>query len=258
MLGLVLMALFGAGLLVSSAEAETRTIEEVKGKAKSLALLNRFMQSPPGLFCGAELATLDVEVDDRGAVSAEVKTKTPVQKNRVKKLARTLPKNHAVAAMHCQGSGEDQIATGITVTHLAIKEADAWHASIIMTGESLPPKKPGKSDAPTDAEIEAALVEAARQINQGVPMVVDKNLRLDRVVGGNKTLQYRYTLIDHEASAVNTEEFRRGMQAILVEEICADEEMAFLFANGVKYSYRYQGKDEKEIATITVRVSDCK
>lgn len=256
-LGLLLMTLFGVGAWVSAAEAETRIIEQVEGKGASLELLKKAMKKPAGRFCGGQLAVLDVRVDARGAVTTEIRSQSAVEASQIMKLARTLPSDRSVIALYCRGSGDQQVSTGTTVTHLVFKQAHSWTGSTIATGESLPPSTSAEADTPTDAEIEKALVEAARQINENVPMIVDKNLRLDRVDGGNRTLLYRYTLFHHNASAVNAEEFRRGMQAILVGEICTDEEMAVLLVHGVAYSYRYQSKDGKHIVTISVRSSDC-
>lgn len=256
--GPLLVAILAVAQLASTAKAENRTVEEVQGEEASLTFMAEAMKHPAGRFCGARLAVLELKTDAQGAVTVEVASKTPVEENQVMTLARTLPSDHSVIVLYCKGSKKNQIVTGTTVTHVRIKGKHSWGANTIKNGESIANKKPPKADPPSDAEIEDALAESARRLNRNLPMMVDKNLRLDRLVGGNKTLQYHYTLVDHDASAVDTAEFRRGMRARLVSEVCEDEEMGFLLENGVQYLYRYQGKDQREIATISIRASDCK
>ena len=256
--GPLLVAILAVAQLASTAKAENRTVEEVQGKQTSLALMMRAMKHPAGRFCGARLAVLELKTDALGALTVQVASKTPVKENQVMKLARTLPSGHSVMVVYCTGSEKNQIVTGTTVTHVRIEGKHSWGANTIKNGESIAKKKPPKADPPTDAEIEEALVESARRLNRSLPMMVDKHLRLDRLVGGNKTLQYHYTLVDHDADAVDAAEFRHGMRARLVNEVCEDEEMGFLLENGVRYRYRYQGKDQQEIATISIRASDCK
>jgi hypothetical protein len=104
---------------------------------------------------------------------------------------------------------------------------------------------------------EDRVLESAQSLAAAKPSGADKGLGLDSTVGANKVLLYNYTLVDHKASAVNADEFRRVMTARIIPGVCEDKEMQFLLQNGVRYRYRYHGKGGGEIATITAGSSDC-
>lgn len=243
--------------VVSSARAETKIMKEAEGKQASLALLEAEMKSAAGRFCGAKRSKLVVRVDDQGAVTTTTERKWHIKEEILLETARALGANQSVTVLYCLGSGDDLVATGTTVSHVVWNDKSGWTASVVRSGKSLTAKR-SDFDKLTDAEVAQVLAEASREINKAVPMVVDKGLRLDGTVGANKVLLYNYTLVDHEASAVNTNEFRDGMRARLVPGVCKDEAMQFLLQNGVRYRYRYRGKDGKEVATITVGSADCK
>ena len=54
------------------------------------------------------------------------------------------------------------------------------------------------------ADFDQALMATASQINKGLPMMVDKETRLDTTMPGpDKTIIYRYTLINMSAADVS-------------------------------------------------------
>jgi len=243
--------------VASPARAETKIMREAEGKEASLALLEVEMKYAAGRFCGAKRSKLVVRVDAQGGVTTTTKGKRDIPEERVLEVARSLGANQSVTVLYCLGSSDDLVATGTTVSHVVWKDKRGWTASVVRSGKPLA-AKPSDTDKLTDGEVAQVLAEAAREINKLVPMVVDKGLRLDGTVGAKKVLLYNYTLVDHKASTVNVDEFRRGMRAKLVPGVCGDEAMQFLLKNGVRYRYRYRGKDGREIATITVGSADCK
>jgi hypothetical protein len=251
-LGVVAVASSG-----SAVRADAGIVREVEGKEASIAFLKLAMDKPVGEFCGAKQSKLIVDVDGAGGVTTRSKDMRDVPKSRVLTVAKSLPGNQSVVVLYCVGSGDNLVATGTAVSHVVWKNKSAWTASVIERGVSLPAPEPAHIDKASDTEVEQALAKAARQINKSVPMVVEKGLRLDKAVGANKQLLYSYTLTDHDASAVKADEFRRGMRARLVSGVCEDEAMQVLLENGVRYTYRYHGKDGKEIATISVASRDC-
>lgn len=251
---IALVTLFAAG----PGRAETKLMQETEGKEASLALLKQQMKDSAGKFCGAKRSKLVVRVDDLGGIATTTKGRRDIEEERVLETAQSLGSNQSVTVLYCEGRGDDLVATGTTVTHVVWEKKSGWTASVVRSGKSLAAAKQSDADKLSDAEVAKVLAEASREINKSLPMIVDKGLRLDSSVGANKVLLYSYTLVDHKASAVNADEFRRGMTAKIIPSVCEDEEMQFLLKNGVRYRYRYHGEDGTEIATITMGSSDCK
>lgn len=254
----MLIGVVGLASIETAARAETKLVKEVEGKEASLALLKAQMKHPAGRFCGAKRSKLVVRVDEKGGATTATKEQGDVAEERVLEVARSLAGNQTVAVLYCVGTGDDLVVTGTSVAHVVLKKKNGWTANVVKSAKSLSTAQPSGADTMTDAEVAKVLAEASRQINAALPMVVDKGLRLDSTVGANKVLLYNYTLVDHKASAVNVAEFRQGMRQRIAPGVCKDEEMQFLLKNGVRYRYRYHGKDGKEIATITVGSGDCR
>jgi len=241
-----------------SAHAETKIVHEVEGKEASLALLKFQMLNHSGEFCAAKRAELVLQEDDPVSASAVTRNKRDIPEASVLEVARSLSGNENVTVFYCEGSGDDLVATGTSVSHVVWKKTSNWTASVMKSGKSITAADPSGSETLTDAEVAQTLAEASRQMNAMLPMEVSKGVRFDSTVVSNKVLLHNYTLVDREASAVNAEDFRRGVKSRIVPGVCKEEKNRVLFQSGVRYRYRYHGKAGKEITTITVASSDCK
>lgn len=113
-------------------------------------------------------------------------------------------------------------------------------------------------DGKKESELNSVLMQAASQINQNLPMMVDSETRLDSTVGINKTFRYNYTMINYPVEELDPKGFSEAMRPQIVNSVCTTKEMEVFMKNGVPVTYAYHGKNGKQLTTITVEPSQCK
>lgn len=246
---LVFVCMFAA----SPVRADTKRVEEVDGKEASLALLEREMKNPKGVFCGAKHSEVSVRVDEQGKGTTSLEDERDIAEERVLRVARSLRRNRSVTVLYCDGTGEGSVATATTVSRFARKEKKGWTASVVKTGKSIV----ADPEQPSDAEIAQTLADGSRAVNKTLPVMIDQGTRLDSTEASDKVFLYNFTFVEHEASEIDALDFQGSMKPTIARGACEDEASRFFLQNGVRYSYRYHGKDGKEIATITVGSADC-
>ena len=106
-------------------------------------------------------------------------------------------------------------------------------------------------------EIDALLMKTASEINKQLPMMVDKDTRLDSTAGLNKRLQYHYTMVSFSAEEIDEAALQDQFAPMLKNRACTSEKMKVLFESGVTVDYVYRGKNGKSITTISVTPSQC-
>lgn len=113
-----------------------------------------------------------------------------------------------------------------------------------------------KSD---EAVFDAALVEAANEINSICPMQVDEITRLDNVISGpGRMMTYNYTLINIEESQIDKKALEEGMEKQLISMISSDPDMKSLYDEGVIFVYKYRDMNGTFIMLIEINPADVK
>src|SRR5690606_8654964 len=101
--------------------------------------------------------------------------------------------------------------------------------------------------------------QMAKELNSGLPMMVDKDTRLDRVsVGPGKKVIYHYTLVAIASSDVTSQQLRNAMESNMVKYVCTGEDMRGFRESDVVVSYNYRGRDGGVIGDISIYPRDCK
>lgn len=113
------------------------------------------------------------------------------------------------------------------------------------------------SQGKIEAAVEQTLLETSKQINAQLPMMVDKETRLDATVCAGKYLNYKYTLINISENDIDKKAFVNEVKPTLVKNQCGNEKMVKMLKMGVQYDYMYQDRDGILLGTINVSKSDC-
>jgi hypothetical protein len=108
-----------------------------------------------------------------------------------------------------------------------------------------------------EAAIEQTLLETSKKINAQLPMMVDKETRLDSTICAGKHLNYKYTLINVRENDIDKKAFVNEVKSTLVKNQCGNEKMVKMLKMGVQYDYMYQDRDGILLGTISVSKSDC-
>lgn len=102
------------------------------------------------------------------------------------------------------------------------------------------------------------LREIADQINQSVPVMIDKETQLMPSAGYDGMLVYNYRLVSYSASQIDHRKFAAGVKQKVAQSACNRPETRDDFLkNGVTLRYSYFDKDNQHIATVDVTPADC-
>jgi hypothetical protein len=112
-------------------------------------------------------------------------------------------------------------------------------------------------DGKREGTLDATLKQAATELNENLPMMVDADTRLDTSIGINGKFRYNYTLVNYTAEELDSNALKEAMRPKLVNSYCTVADMRTFVENNVPVTYAYSGKDGKEIVTITVTSEEC-
>jgi hypothetical protein len=237
-------------------DLQSEVTAEVDGKDASLALLEFVMANRTGRSCGAKRSKLVVSNMNEEGGEVQTTDQRSIPESDVLELARTLPANENILFLYrCEVSGSTFFAKGISISHVAYDGESGWNANLMRVGNALDERPPAPASLDDDA-VAYALQTASTQMNDILPKATSHGARLDSVAVEEKTLIYKLTL-DAEASDVNARKFRRAVTKEVSPSLCKDERHLTMFRSGVRYEYRYRGKDGEAITAITVGASDC-
>jgi hypothetical protein len=97
------------------------------------------------------------------------------------------------------------------------------------------------------ASVDETLENLSAQMNRKMPVMVDRETRLDRVTAEpGQQLKYHYTLVAVRGSDVNTADFHKLLAPRLKSQLCGSEMENFL-KQGVTVSYFYRSQDGRAL-----------
>ena len=101
--------------------------------------------------------------------------------------------------------------------------------------------------------INAAMSEAASEVNKTCPMMVDAYTRLDNAIAlPDNTFQYNYTLVNTEKSEVNFDLVKKNIEPSIINNVKTNPEMKTLRENKTTFIYYYKDKNGVFVSKITV------
>ena len=107
------------------------------------------------------------------------------------------------------------------------------------------------------ANIDQALVATTSQINKGCPMMVDKETRLDNTMAApDKTIVYRYTLVNTDAASVQKDRLVSALRPQVLTNYKTNPSMKELRDNGVTMQYQYSDRKGTFITEFAVSPKD--
>ncbi len=109
-----------------------------------------------------------------------------------------------------------------------------------------------------DPRSQEFLGKIAAEINQSVPVMIDKETELMPAAGAPGMLIYNYRLVNVSVAQVDHKKFAAGAKERLNQGACDRPETRDNFLKkGVTLRYSYFDKDKQPIATVDVAPSDC-
>lgn len=109
-----------------------------------------------------------------------------------------------------------------------------------------------------EKEINKAILDASAEINKNLPLMVDKETRLDATVALGKSLTYSFTLINAKVSEIDQSKFKEIIQGEITKKVCTSPDMKVFVENNVDVIYSYHDSDGLQIASVKVQSPQCK
>jgi hypothetical protein len=111
----------------------------------------------------------------------------------------------------------------------------------------------------TDKGIEQSLAQTSSEMNKKLPMMIDKGTRLDTVTPAhNKTLMYKYTLVDVMKSGIDVAKVQKTLKPTILEVYKTNPDMQKLRAAEISLKFQYYDKNGTFITDVEVHPSDVK
>lgn len=107
------------------------------------------------------------------------------------------------------------------------------------------------------AAVESVLTRISAEMNSTMPIMVDKDTRLDETTGGpGRSFIYAYSLINNSKENLNLASLEQSMRPRILENYKINEQMKYFRDAEVKLHYRYEDKNGIFLFEIVVSPQD--
>ncbi len=110
------------------------------------------------------------------------------------------------------------------------------------------------SDKQLTVMLESMVIEA----NNSFPVMLDSETRLEQISSEGKTITYHYTMVNFMSSMLDEKKFLGVMSPNIIKQMCNSTTLRTYMDMGALFEHSYRGKDNMEVATIPVDITDCK
>lgn len=94
--------------------------------------------------------------------------------------------------------------------------------------------------------------------NESLPMMIDKDIRVDSTYVGPGIFGYRYTMVNYSANSIDGRDFARMVRPEVVRELCYDPSARFFRENKVSIGVKFYDENRNLFSRIKVSPSECR
>jgi predicted RNA-binding Zn-ribbon protein involved in translation (DUF1610 family) len=167
------------------------------------------------------------------------------------------------AGHHCPDCGADLVAKGAAGKAAGKKALGLAMAilgllgAIFLIWQSGLASLGGPMDQNARQQAIAKILKESLEINNKVPMMIDKSTRLDGVVIEAETITCKSTLINLTAENSGGDIFKNQINPFLADQYCNNKNTRKALELGIKYGHEYYGRDGALLYTATITLNDC-
>ena len=114
-----------------------------------------------------------------------------------------------------------------------------------------------KIDMNKPLPLEKTLIITAETLNKDLPMIIDEELRFDRVEAKKNKMTFHYTLVHLTDKDISAEKLKSLLYEDLKSQACAEKDFKVLLKKGMLLDYHYVGKDKNDITTFSFEAKTC-
>jgi hypothetical protein len=98
---------------------------------------------------------------------------------------------------------------------------------------------------------------SAEEINKSLPVMLDGELRHDKVEVDGDTMTFKFTVVNFTAEEMNADRLTSYMEADIRQGVCGDSDTRLMLKRNLKVVYDYVGKEKKHITQFTYDAKSC-
>jgi hypothetical protein len=114
-----------------------------------------------------------------------------------------------------------------------------------------------KVDMNTPVSLEESLKISAEVMNKSLPVMIDAELRHDKVMAEGKKLIFKYTLVHFTKEEMSAHKLKSLMEEDTKKEVCSDKDSQMILKKGLTMVYDYSDKNKQYIAKFVFDAKAC-
>ena len=107
------------------------------------------------------------------------------------------------------------------------------------------------------APLAKALQISINGMNESLPVMIDGELRHDKVEASDNAMTFRFTLVNFTQKEMNAKKLKSLMEADIRQGVCSDKDAQMMLQGGVKMIYDYSDKNKKHITKFIYDAETC-
>ena len=114
-----------------------------------------------------------------------------------------------------------------------------------------------KVDMYTPVSLAESLEISAEMMNKTLPMMVDAEIRHDKVETDGNTMTLKFTLVNFEKKDMSAEKLKSLMEEDIKHNVCEDVDSQMMLLQGMRIVYDYVDKNSKHITQFIFDAKVC-
>lgn len=110
----------------------------------------------------------------------------------------------------------------------------------------------------SSASVEQDLIEASKEINKQLPMMIDSATQMSATMAVGKDFVYLYKLIGEDYGSITQADISSSLRGGIISGVCTTPEIRKMLDKGARLVYRYSNEQGVHLGEISVTLSDCK
>ena len=98
---------------------------------------------------------------------------------------------------------------------------------------------------------------SVKEMNKSLPMMIDGELRHDKVESKGNTMTLKFTIVNFTLEEMSAEKLKGLMESDIRQGVCGDNDTQMLLKKGMKVIYDYSSKDNKHITQFVYDAKAC-
>ena len=119
------------------------------------------------------------------------------------------------------------------------------------------PQQSACENAPAEDDLSLILRATVLAVSKQLPVMLDNDTKLEKISSEGKVLSYDYELVNFLSTEVDTVALNAGLTTNLVKQACSTPGLKSIMEKGGTLSYRYNGKDKRQVAELRIGIKNC-